>query len=120
MACGFGGAKRRREKEATKGREGGKRKATNFSNDHETIRGNSLNSWLNFFTQNRRALISGPPVRKVSLAKVFAQLAADGRVTQAAEGLGLDLAHALARHAHLAADLFQGISLAVQQPVAQL
>jgi hypothetical protein len=36
-----------------------------------------------------------------TLAQVLAQLAADGGVAQAAEGLGLDLADAIAGHASI-------------------
>ena len=42
------------------------------------------------------------------------------RMAQAAERLGFDLAHALARDAHLAPDLLQRVRLAVEQAVAQL
>jgi hypothetical protein len=47
--------------------------------------------------------------------QVVAQQAADGRVAQAVEGLGLDLADAPARHAHLAPSLLEGVGLPVGQ-----
>ena len=41
-------------------------------------------------------------------------------MAQAAEGLCFDLAHALARHAHLASDFLERVGLAILQPVTQL
>ena len=52
--------------------------------------------------------------------EVFAQLASDDRVAQAAERLGFNLADAFAGHTHLAANLFPRVSLSVQQSIAQL
>src|SRR5215510_7300025 len=48
------------------------------------------------------------------------ELARPHGVAQLAHGLGLDLAHALARHAEDATDLFQGVGIAVADAVAQL
>jgi len=39
---------------------------------------------------------------------------------KSAEGLGFDLADALTRHAHLAPNLFQRVSLPIEQAIAQL
>jgi hypothetical protein len=52
--------------------------------------------------------------------QVVAELLAAGGVAQLGEGLGLDLADALAGHAELAADLLQGAGVAVGEAEAEL
>src|SRR6266540_4915461 len=64
-------------------------------------------------------------VRPVSIflllfAQIITQFASYGRMSQTTQGLGLDLSHTFARDAHLAANLFQGIRLSIEQTIAQL
>jgi hypothetical protein len=62
--------------------------------------------------------LSPPRLAGPRLPQILPQLPSNRRVPQSAQRLRLDLAHALARHAHLAPHLFQRVSLPVQQPVA--
>ena len=54
------------------------------------------------------------------LAQIVSQFSAYGRMTQAAERLGLDLPDPLPSHAHLPPDLFQRVGLSIQQTIAKL
>ena len=71
------------------------------------------------FHVKQRTGLSPPAAIHVDL-QIVAQLAAAAGVAQAAEGLGLDLANTLARHAKLLAHFFQRIAIAIHQPKAQL
>ena len=52
-------------------------------------------------------------------SEIIAQMAAELRITQAAQRLGLDLAGALARQPDRLTDLFEGAVMAIRNAIAQ-